>query len=431
MKHRMTNSPGQFRAQTSNYYAVLIDGMFFFTAMAFIAPATVIPTFAKELGASPWIIGLAPTLYNLGWMLPQLFSARYVQRLSRKKPYVLTMSGTQRLLYVVIAASIWLVPIDRAKLLLTAFLSCYLVSSIFDGIGTPAWMELVASSVPERQRGSLFAARSFLSCIGGLAAGWLTSLTLNRFPFPSNFGFLFFWAFLLLAAGWAVFAYLTFELPAERESQPVTGLGDYLRQIPGILANDRYFFRYVIGVMIMLMGQVGIAFLSVHQLERLTLPAAYVGYFTISMTGGQMLASLFAGRLADAKGHKLNLLLSCAAMGLAAFSALLPASLALAIVSFAFVGISNTAYSVSRLPIVMEFAPEGFRSVYAGIINTFLAPVVVLTPVLGGWLVDNFGYGTVFYAALLLNAAAVGVFTFWIRDPRDIKASGTGFSQTL
>ena len=60
-------------------------------------------------------------------MLPQLFSAPYVQRLSRKKPYVLTMSGTQRLLYVVIAASIWLVPIDRAKLLLTAFselLSC-------------------------------------------------------------------------------------------------------------------------------------------------------------------------------------------------------------------------------------------------------------------------------------------------------------------
>ena len=131
----------------------------------------------------------------------------------------------------------------------------------------------------------------------------------------------------------------------------MTGLGDYLRQIPGILANDRYFFRYVIGVMIMLMGQVGIAFLSVHQLERLTLPAAYVGYFTISMTGGQMLASLFAGRLADAKGHKLNLLLSCAAMGLAAFSALLPASLALAIVSFAFVGISNTAYSFPACPL--------------------------------------------------------------------------------
>jgi MFS family permease len=177
--------------------------------------------------------------------------------------------------------------------------------------------------------------------------------------------------------------------------------------------------------MILLMGQVGLAFLSVHQLERLALPASFVGYFTISMTAGQMLASLFAGRLADAKGHKINMQLSCTAMGLAAVLSLLPPSLVLAVLSFAAVGVSNTTYSVSRLPIVMEFAPEGFRSVYAGIVNTFLAPIVVVTPIVGGWLVENFGYGTVFHATLLFNAAAVGIFTFWIRDPRDIKESST------
>jgi MFS family permease len=431
LKLQMTKKPGRLRTQVGTYYAVLIDGTFFFTAMAFVAPATVIPAFAKELGASPWIIGLAPTLYNLGWMLPQLFSARYVQRLTRRKPYFLTMAGTQRLFYLLIAGLIWTIPADRAQWLLTAFLSCYLLSSIFDGIGTPAWMELVASSIPERKRGSLFATRTFISCIFGLAAGWLTSLTLNRFSFPINFGFLFLWAFLFFATGWAVFAYLTYDLPVEKQSQPKAGLGNYLRQIPGILADDHDFRRYVVGVMILLMGQVGLAFLSVHQLERLALPASFVGYFTISMTAGQMLASLFAGRLADAKGHKINMQLSCTAMGLAAVLSLLPPSLVLAVLSFAAVGVSNTTYSVSRLPIVMEFAPEGFRSVYAGIVNTFLAPIVVVTPIVGGWLVENFGYGTVFHATLLFNAAAVGIFTFWIRDPRDIKESSTAFSQTL
>ena len=40
-------------------------------------------------GASPhhW---LGPTLANLGWMIPQLL-APYVQQLTRRRPYVLTM----------------------------------------------------------------------------------------------------------------------------------------------------------------------------------------------------------------------------------------------------------------------------------------------------------------------------------------------------
>lgn len=431
MKQSMNGSFGKFRVQSGTYYAVLLDGTFFFTAMAFAAPATVIPAFAKELGASPWVIGLAPTLYNLGWMLPQLFSARYVQQLNRRKPYFLTMAGAQRLLYLVIAVLIWIVPTGRPRWLLTSFLACYLLSSILDGVGTPAWMELVASSIPERKRGTLFAARTFLSCICGLAAGWLTSLTLNHFPFPDNFGFLFLWAFLLLAAGWTTFSCLTYELPAEKERRPPADLSEYLRQIPGILKLNHHFRRYIVGVMALLMGQVGLAFLSVHQLQRLSLPASYVGYFTISMTAGQMLASLFAGRLADARGHKTNILLSCAAMGSAALFSLLPPRLALAVLSFACAGISNTTYSVSRLPIVMEFAPEGFRSVYAGIVNTLLAPIVALTPILGGWLVDTFGYESVFSATLLFNAAAVALFAVWIKDPREIKASVTTFSETL
>ena len=146
----MTNSPGQFRAQTSNYYAVLIDGMFFFTAMAFIAPATVIPTFAKELGASPWIIGLAPPLQP-GLDAPQLSVPAMCSGLAGKALCAHHVRHTAPLICGHRCFNL-VGPIDRAKLLLTAFLSCYLVSSIFDGIGTPAWMELVASSVPERQR---------------------------------------------------------------------------------------------------------------------------------------------------------------------------------------------------------------------------------------------------------------------------------------
>jgi MFS family permease len=419
------------QSRNGNYYGVLIDGAFYFTAATFAAPATVIPTFARELGASAWIIGLAPTLYSLGWMLPQLFSAHYVQQLTRKKTYTMTMMGAQRVCYLIIALLTWLIPSGKPQILLPAFLAFYLLASIFDGTGTPAWLEFVASSIPERRRGSLFAARTFISCICGLVAGWLTSLTLEHFPFPQNFGLLFLWAFLLFAVGWVIFARLTWEQPNPEPKKSALSLRDYLRQIPGILTNDSTFRRFVLAMMLLLLGQMGLAFFSVYGLERMTLPASYVGYFTISMTAGQMLASLFAGRLGDARGHKINLQLSCIAMGIAASLTLLPPKMILTVITFVLLGVANTTYGVSRLPIVMEYAPEGLRSVYAGIVNTLLAPVVFLTPMIGGWLVEAIGYGAVFKTALIVNGLAIVFLLFLVQDPRILQRDDTIFSQTL
>ncbi len=430
MKEQPVTRPVSY-ARDGNYYGFPIDGAFFFTATAFVAPATVIPTFAGELGASALIIGLAPTLYSIGWMLPQLFSARYVQQLPRKKPYILTMMGCQRLCYLIVALLTWLIPTDRADVLLPGFLFFYLLASIFDGIGTPAWLELVASSIPERRRGSLFAARTFISCICGLAAGWLTRLTLEQFTLPSNFGFLFLWAFLLFATGWMVFAHLTWEQPHEERSKSLPSLKGYLQQIPGILVHDPPFRRFMFGNMLLLFGQMGLAFFSVYGLERMNLPTSYVGYFTISMTAGQMLAALFAGRLSDARGHKINLQLSCIAMGLSALLTFLAPRMSVTLLVFFLLGIANTTYGVSRLPIVMEFAPVGLRSIYAGIVNTLLAPVVFLTPIVGGWLVETCGYGVVFTATLLINIVASSVFLFKIQDPRTLREDPIIFSETL
>ena len=419
------------RRRDANYLAVLIDGAFYFTAMTFVAAATVIPTFAKELGASPLVIGLAPMLANMGWMLPQLFSARYVQQLTRHRPYVLTMMGSQRLCFLLIAILCWLIPVAKTKTLLLAFLGIYLLSHMLDGIGSVAWLEFVAAAIPERTRGTLFASRTFISCLTGLAAGWLTSLTLARFAFPANFGFLFLWAFLLFATGWTIFAHLSWEEPRKLPLEPSPSLADYLGRIPMILRNDIPFRGYVVGSMLLLFGQIGLAFFSVYSLERMALPPSYVGYLSMSMTTGQLLAAMFAGRLADAQGHKINLQLSCTAMGLAALITLLPANMTLTLLIFTLMGIANTTYGVSRLPIVMEYATEGYRSVYAGIVNTLLAPVVLITPIIGGRLVEASGYKTLFATALIVNAMAIWVFFTRVQDPRNLHKQAQVFSETL
>ena len=178
--------------------------------------------------------------------------------------------------------------------------------------------------------------------------------------------------------------------------------------------------------MLLLLGQMGLAFFSVFGLDRMGLPASYVGYFTISMTAGQMLAALFAGRLGDSQGHKLNLQLSCG-YGAGRLADFTTPRMSLIVLIFILLGIANTTYGVSRLPIVMEFAPEGFRSVYAGIVNTLLAPIVLLTPIIGGYLVDAFGYSAVFKATLLFNGIAIVSFLALVQDPRTLRRDGTIF----
>lgn len=407
-----------------NYYAVLLDGVLFFTAMTFAAPATVIPAFARELGASAMIIGLAPTITTIGWLLPQLLSASYVERLPERRPFMLRMMATQRLFYLILAVLCWLMPMENPGLLLGFFLILYFMSSLFDGMATPAWLDFVARTIPERMRGSLFATRAFISGLTGLVAGWLTSLTLDAFPFPANFGFVFLWSFLAFGTGWFIFYRLTWE-PSPNPPVHQTTAESYWRSIPRVLLNDTGYCKFIIAMKLLTLGTMAMPFFSVAGLDRLKLDPAYAGYFTVSMTLGQMLATLFCGRLADRRGHKINLVLACATMGAATALPLLHPSLPLYILAFMLLGLAMTTQIISRLSIVMEFAPEGARATYTGILNTLMAPVTLLTPITGGWLVELYGYNAVFQTALIINIIAVSVFLLVVQDPRSTRAGAS------
>jgi MFS family permease len=65
---------------------------------------------------------------------------------------------------------------------------------------------------------------------------------------------------------------------------------------------------------------------------------------------------------------------------------------------------------------VLDIAPDSERSAYVGLVNTFLG-VVSFIPVLGGSLVDRFGFELLFLVAFLISL--VGVLTSgMLHEPR-------------
>lgn len=400
-----------------NYYGVMWDGILFFLALTISAPATVLPAFAQHLGASDFVIGIVPSLTTVGWLLPQLVAASYVERLKTRRPYILIMGGIQRSLWLVMAALCFWLGANHPSLLLWLSMAVILTSSIFDGMATPAWMDFVARVIPERQRGSLFANRTLISGFLGLVGGWISETTLSSSPFPGNFGRLFLYTFLAFAASWTVFLKLTAE-PEIRAAPTAADRRTYWSSLPQVLKRDRDFLHFIIAMTFLTVGTMALAFFMVAALERLNLSAAYAGQFTVFMTAGQILTTLFSGRLADTCGHKLNLILGAGSAAAAVSLPLFSPSLNLFRAAFVLLGFSTALTVTSRLAIVMEYAPENGRATYAGIVNTWLAPVTLLSPAFGGWLAQSYGHNAAFTGAMVANILATLLFWLVVKDPR-------------
>ena len=77
---------------------------------------------------------------------------------------------------------------------------------------------------------------------------------------------------------------------------------------------------------------------------------------------------------------------------------------------FFFMGIymSNTGWPYFNW--ILEYAPEGQRPLYIGIINT-LAALTMLAPALGGWLITVVSYPALFIAALAFAGLALVLST--------------------
>ena len=80
-----------------NFTVNVLDGTFFMLGMSFSSVVTVMPLFVSQLSDSPLLISLIPAIQTMGWLLPQLLTAPLVERLPRKKPFVMLMTLNERL----------------------------------------------------------------------------------------------------------------------------------------------------------------------------------------------------------------------------------------------------------------------------------------------------------------------------------------------
>ena len=399
-----------------NFIVNFFDGTAFWFGASFFAYRTIFPVYIANLTDSELAIALLSVIIATGWLLPQLFTANWTQRLPLKK-YAPVNVGfwSERLPILLLVPSAWLATISK-ELALIASMICIAWHIVGAGVIAVGWQDMIAKIFSVDRRGKFFGITNF----GGTATGILGASTvawlLDRFDFPYSY----MWAFLIggifIVISW-VFIALTKEPRVEPKTERVS-TRDYWKQLPAIVRADANFKRYLVTQIFTGAGNMSIGFLAVYAVRRWDLPDSQAGAFTIAMLVGQALSNLLFGWLADRKGHKLNLEICVLTTALAAgIAALAPIDIWFILVFF-MIGVSSAGFMLSGIMIVFEFCEPDIRPTYIGINNTFNGIVAIAMPLLGGWLASAYGYQLMFTVTLVICLLGLALLHWWVSEPR-------------
>ena len=408
-----------------NFSVNVLDMTFISLAGNLVSRQTIVPLLVSQLTSSKIVIGLIPAIASLGYLLPQLLTANFAERLRRKKPFVMLLGGLgERTPYLLIGLVLWWLAASTPMVALTLLLLLMAISNASCGMAAPAWYDMLAKVIPVHKRGLWSGVGHGLGALLGIAGAALAGHILERWPFPRNFGLCF-----LLAYVAAVISWFGLALNREPESQtvkPRRSLGLYLRQLPSVMRKDRNYARFLVGSSVASLGGMASGFFIVYGNERFAIGGMQVGALTAVLVGSQAVMNILWGIVGDRKGHKVVLSGAAFSMMLATAAAWRASSSAWMWAVFGLLGVAAAADSASGMNIILEFCAPEDRPTYVGLTNTLLAPGRALAPVLGGWLATWARYQGMFVVALLIAAFGGVLLALWVREPRHNNRLGTG-----
>jgi len=400
-----------------NFTVNALDGASWWLGMSFISSTVILPLYASHFTQNPILIGLIPFLSNAGYLLPQLFTANWVERAPRKKFFPVTIGFfLERVPIFLMAPAAFFLAIHQPGLALAAFLGLLAWHCLGAGVIIVGWQDMIAKIIPVDRRGRFFGVTNFIGNGTGILGALAVPFVIERYPFPNGYVLAFAAAGVMVLFSW-IFLSMAREPAVPSSKRPVSQM-DYLRTLPGVLRRDRNFSMYLLAQIVFTLSGMATGFLVVYAVRRWNLPDAQASGFTIALQVGLALANLFFGFLADRTGHKLSLeicaLLSLLSLGLAVVA---PGPLWFYAIFF-LRGAINAGTFISGISIVYEFTEAENRPTYIGLANTLAGIAGGIAPLAGGWLASAAGYRPMFVVAAVIGVIAWGLLRFGVLEPR-------------
>ncbi len=402
-----------------NVAAHILDGGLYIGAMMFLAGTTVLPVLFEFLGAATWLIALAPQLSILGFLIPSIFVAHWVDRLHRVKPFTLWMGLFQRLPFVFVTVAIFMLDAEQHKsLLLVMVVGAILFSGLCGGFGMGAWQELIHRTVPARHRAGMFASRNALAAILGLFIGIAVEIILETYTGMQGYGILFACAaFGLFLSYWA-FWHIR-EIPDDNKvHQERIGFWQNMRDLPAILKAEPGFILLIAVTVLTSSSMLVVPFLAIEARDRLMASDAIVGVFLTAQMIGGLIGNIFAGYLGNKWGGRLPYFVGSFLL-LVTYVMIFSCQSQLGFqMVFALLGLGQFMMMVGQNTLSLELAPADRRTTALSILRVLTAPALVIASLCAAFMRDS-GYtlNANVSCAFVLGVIAL-LLTLRIKEPR-------------
>ena len=377
---------------------------------AFFDAGTVLIAFVATLTASTALLGLVPTVYQMGLGLPQLAAARFLAGRPRKVPFLIATSLVRNIPIFVLAAAAWTRP--SPGLLLAIFFVCYALFSLGVGLESVAWIDLFATIIPPERRGQVSAIGRTAGNICSFAAGFVVARILTgEGQFPRNYALLFLAAAALLTIAFAIFAFVHEPGAAHAAPGDPRGVPDdrsILAQGRQIWRADGAFRRLVWARVLYIAHFVAIPFYLQFARDVVGVGDGAVGTFVSASMFGQLLAAGLWGWVSARFGNRLVVQCSLVLAALLPLYVLLTPSLppTAFILVYVVSGAVLTGEFIGWMNLLLGIAPAARRPLYISLQGTLLLPANLL-PLFGGVALSVIPYGLFFPIIALALAASL------------------------
>ncbi len=388
------------------------------------SPGLVLPWMLGAVGAPSVLVGFLVPVRRAGALLPQLVVAGRIRAFARRKWFWVGAGGMQALALLLMIPAILLLPPLGAGI---AVVSCLALFSAASGVGSVAFKDVVAKTIPEGRRGRLLGVRATAG--GILALGGALYLRMQVAEEDSLAPYV---ALLGVAAGlWLVASAL---FAAIREPRGATEGGrsalEEARAGMHLLREAPAFRRFVLARAFLLSAQLASPFYALQAQSAVGIGADTLGLMVGASSLAALLSSPFWGRFSDASARRVMVaggVWTGITVALALSGELLPdgvaddgagwiarwevswGALLFALVFFSS-GFAEAGVRLGRKTWLLDGAPERRRPLMVAVANTAVGVMYLLAAGLG-ILAEVTGVGVVLLA--LGGMALAGTLLAW------------------
>jgi len=400
-----------------NFFANIMDSGFWFFGDSFVAAYTIMPVFISTLTDSPILIGLIPALEGAGWFLPQVFLARHLEGKNRRLPLVIKLGILERLPFLLLAiAAFFILKFDRT-IAITLFFLFYVIKTFSSGLVALPWQELIATVIPVSHRGRFFGLSMILGKVMGMAGALITGVLLTSVSYPSNYAYMFVLGFIGVTISF-IFVNLNIEPEIERSVSPINKELNLWNRMGKILSADKNFLHFLINRGVTFLGLMSLGFITVYGIHKFNLPLYHSAIFTLVMLVAEIIGFAIWGSYGDVYGYKKILEFSNLFLILGLIIILFVNTVWGLYLAFGIISFSHAGEFIADQNIAMEFSSENDRPTYIGMSKTLTGPFLLIAPILGGGIVNFWGYQNMFLISLIISIIAYGTIRFLVEEPR-------------